>query len=156
MKNNGPNYFLKNHGDRFWIHTFEYNLNDVFNYYSYVSIDFDDDGDLDIITNSSPVRIYKNNHSRENSLSLSFLSEKGGENFISTKVILKESNGEKQFLRRVQKTGGFLSFSSNQLYFGLGEGDNEKFSAEITWPSGKKSYLKNKLKRGYKYLIIKH
>ena len=155
-KYNGPNYFLKNYGDRFRIHTFEYNLNDIFNYYSYVSIDFDNDGDLDIITNSAPIRIYKNNHSGKNSLSISFLSKNESENFISTQVILKESNGEKQFLRRVQKTGGFLSFSSNQLYFGLGKEDKERFSSEIIWPSGKKSYLKNKLKRGYKYLIIKH
>ena len=154
---NGPNFFLKNTGEKFLVQTFEYNLNDLFNYYSYVPIDFDNDGDLDIITNSSegPVRVYKNNHSGKNSLSIRFFSKNGNENFISTQTILRGQTGKKKFMRRVQKSGGFLSFPSNQLYFGLGKG-REKFSAEIIWPSGKKSYLNNKMKRGHQYLIIKN
>ena len=71
---NGPNYFLKNERNKFLVKTFEYNLNDIFNYYSFTPIDFDNDGGLDIITNSSegPVRVYKNDHGGKNILASDF------------------------------------------------------------------------------------
>ena len=57
-------------------------------------------------------------------------------------------------MRRIQKSGGFLSFPSERLHFGLGEG-KESFSTEIIWSSGKKDQLHIRLKRGYHYLVVK-
>ena len=150
---NGPNYFFKGDGKSFQEQTFQYNLNDQFNYYSFVPTDFDNDGDLDIIVNSSegPIRIYKNHNSSKNSLNLVFESRYGNQNFVSTKVILREK--EKGWTRRIQYSGGFLSFPSDRLYFGLGKGEG-KLSAEIIWPSGGKTFLKHKLQRGMQYRIV--
>ena len=147
---NGPNYFLKNNGVKFIKKTFEFGLDSEFNYYSFVPIDFDNDGDLDIIVNSAegPIRVYKNNHAAKNSLSIRFLSK--GRNFNSTKVILK--SGKKHWMRKVQHSGGYLSSPSNRLYFGLG-GKGE-FSASIILPSKKKIDLAFKLKSGFQYLIV--
>ena len=151
---NGPNYFLKNeNGEKFHVKTFEYNLDDQFNYYSFVPTDFDNDGDLDIIVNSAegPIRIYKNHHSDKNSLSLNFRS-RNGRTFHFTQVILRSE--DKQFTGRVNLSGGYLSSCSSQLYFGVGN-SKKNFSTTILWPSHEKTDLKHKLEGGYQYLLIK-
>jgi hypothetical protein len=103
-------------------------------------LDFDEDGDLDIITNEMIDRPQ---------VLVSDLSTKRPIHFIKIKLIGSVSNrdglgatvkvraGSRTYTRYHDGKSGYLSQSSIPLYFGLAEAEKAD-SIEVTWPSGTK------------------
>ncbi len=96
--------------------------------------DFDNDGDMDIVTNNSnaPATFYQNNvNSTANFLKLKFNYKKGNTFGIGTKVI-SYHNGIKQY-KQLFTSKGFQSSSEAIIHFGYG---NIKMvdSIKIIWP----------------------
>jgi len=96
--------------------------------------DFDNDGDLDIVTNNinSPATFYQNTvDSTANYLKLKFTYKKGNNFGIGTKVI-SYHNGIKQY-KQLFTSKGFQSSSEASIHFGYGETEVID-SICIIWP----------------------
>lgn len=107
-------------------------------------IDFDNDGDLDLLitTNNGPARLLRNDNANQNDiLRVKLVGVRSNRDGIGAKVFAKPSNGARQFA--MVKTGSsYLSQSELPITFGLGKPEAGKtVSLEIFWPSGQKTSL---------------
>lgn len=131
-------FFHNQEGKGFTDKTAEFGLTDYMHTYGFSYVDFDNDGDLDIISTSlyGPLKIYRNNESSHNSISIRFQDHKGNRFGIGNKVYIKYGpNSSKKQMRELKLGGGFISFDPATLHFGLG---NHKQVDEIVvvWSTG--------------------
>jgi hypothetical protein len=105
--------------------------------------DFDNDGDIDLVTNNSnaPATFYKNTiDSLATFLKLKFNYEKNNINGIGTKVI-SYHNGMKQY-KQLFTSKGFESSSEAIIHFGYGTAKIVD-SIKIIWPDNTTQTIKN-------------
>jgi hypothetical protein len=136
-QNIGYNVMLKNNGDQtFTQKQFDWNLNDPFDQFSFTMIDFDNDGDLDIIANGSvgPIRIFENQLNSNNSIAFQ-IKDKSHSQGLHAKITIETKSGQKM-LREIKAGGGYQSFDSYRAYFGIGAEESIK-KIDITLASGK-------------------
>ncbi len=104
--------------------------------------DFDNDGDLDLITsNNGPARLLRNENGNQNDLlRVKTVGTRSNRDGIGAKVTLKTANGK---LFSLVKTGSsYCSQSELPLTFGLGAPEERRsLSLEIVWPSGQKDSI---------------
>jgi hypothetical protein len=136
------NYIYKNNGDlTFSKKIEEWGLNDPSFSNGVAYVDFDNDGDLDIITNNlhDKAGIYKNN-ANSNYLQINLNGSSTNPLGIGAKVYVT-SGQETQFIE-LYLARGYESSVSKILNFGLG---NESMAEKIVvqWPDGKSSTLEN-------------
>ncbi len=96
--------------------------------------DFDQDGDLDIVVNNINQEAFLLENTTDGSSNFLAVNLKGNEQFNvvkGAKVIL--SAGGEVITKELQTTRGFLSSSSSQLHFGLGQ-IQQVDSLTIIWP----------------------
>ncbi len=111
-----------------------------------VYADFDNDGDLDIITNNinEPAFIYENKSNTTkgttNYIKLKLKGPQSNINAIGAKVLVHAQN--KTQLSEIYPTRGYLSSVTSTLHFGLGNLSTID-SIEILWPGGLRSIRKN-------------
>lgn len=115
---------------------------------SSVLFDYDNDGDLDIITNdfNSEPLVLESDLTKQKSirfLKVRLIGSKSNRDGLGAKVVLQA--GDRQFIRFHDGKSGYLSQSSMPLYFGL---DNQEVidKIEIDWPSGKKQTVAGPIK----------
>ncbi len=98
-------------------------------------VDFDNDGDLDLITNNSNdgVGLYRNNSNR-NYVVVDLQGPVNNPFAIGAKVFV--SQGENTQLQQMYMTRGYQSSVSRRLHFGLGD-SAENISITVEWPDGK-------------------
>jgi hypothetical protein len=116
----------------------------VFNSNGVATADFDNDGDLDFVTNNmdSEATLYESLASNGNGgNSLKFILKGSGKNLqaLGSKVEVTSSKG-KQW-QELYAVKGYLSSVDTPLVFGLN--DAIVASAKITWPDGKTTILEN-------------
>jgi len=125
---------------------------------SYVYIDYDRDGDLDIVTNSldAPLRVYRNDTDNGAQAIAFVLQDKKNANpyAVGARLIITyDLDGqEKQQMGIVKGSGGFKSLSAFKTHFGLGKASMVK-KVEITWPEGGKDTLEGNFNAGGLYVI---
>ena len=97
--------------------------------------DFDNDGDLDIITNNinEEAFLYENTAKKQSSVSVMLQGNKEFASVKGSKVSLYYAKG--LLSKEVQTTRGFMSSSSHRVNFGLGA-NNVIDSMVIRWPDG--------------------
>ncbi|MEL7248434.1 MAG: CRTAC1 family protein [Bacteroidota bacterium] len=102
-------------------------------------LDFDHDGDLDVIINEfqGPARFFVN-QSEDNgnnwiSVKLQGTGKRSNPDAIGAQVIVELPDGRKLW-REVHSTDGYLSVHPKTLHFGLGQ--HQKVNLEIIWPDG--------------------
>ncbi len=104
-------------------------------------LDFDNDGDLDLVFNvsNSPARLLRNDGGNANDmLRVKLVGTRSNRDGIGAKVTLKLPNGAHQ-LQMVKSGSSYLSQSEFPLTFGLGKpAPGKVVSLEIVWPSGRK------------------
>lgn len=148
----GWNVFLKNFdGTRFEPKQFSLGLVDDFGLYSFSLLDFDHDGDLDIIGNSAegPVQVYVNNHGRK-TIAVSLEAHSGNRLAIGAKIIVT-SDSQSQ-IREIKASGGYQSFDPPIAYFGLGDAENVS-GISVQWPDGKRTEIQKSLATSKHYKI---
>jgi hypothetical protein len=97
--------------------------------------DFTHTGRLDIVTNNFNDQPYffKNQFPRRNYIAFRLSGTKCNRDAIG--AVVRLHMGREVMVRQVQAAGGYLSQSSNELHFGLGDRDKVDL-VEIRWPGG--------------------
>lgn len=138
------NYFYENNGNlTFSKRNQEWGVEKIDASNGAAYADFDNDGDLDLVTNNmdDPASIYRNN-SREMGLGHFIKIElKGPENNpngIGSRISLRKGNQTQIVEQYVSR--GFQSSVDHILHFGLGNHE-ENIIIEILWPDGSKQQI---------------
>lgn len=114
-----------------------------------LTLDLDNDGDLDIVINNlnDKVSIYENHTmdlGKVNYLKIKFLGSKTNRNGIGARATVFVK-GELQLQENKLTSGWLSSKNSGTLHFGLG--NNEQIdSIRVVWPNGKTQTIKNPAK----------
>ncbi|TGV04377.1 VCBS repeat-containing protein [Flavivirga rizhaonensis] len=141
------NYFFKNNGDLTFEDTSDKWINSKPTFSNGATYaDLDNDGDLDIVVNNinDEATVLQNNArnlNKGNFLEISFSGPEKNKFGIGAKVNVYLENGVKM-VRQLMNTRGFLSSTSNNLHFGIGEYKTIK-KVQIIWQDGKKEELTN-------------
>jgi hypothetical protein len=117
----GFNVVMRNRqGEGFEQKQFSWNLDDPFYLFSFAYIDFDNDGDLDIIGNSSigPVQVYENRLNEHGSIAIAVRKAEGNTQGLHSRITIEDDQGRAQF-REIKAGGGYQSFDPYRAYFGL-------------------------------------
>ncbi|OUS26499.1 hypothetical protein A9Q99_18365 [Gammaproteobacteria bacterium 45_16_T64] len=132
-----------------------FGLEDYLNTPSYVYIDYDLDGDLDIIATAvvGPVRVYENREFKNHSINIELNDSVGNVFGIGSKVIIEFKDGSKQ-LRELKASGGFLSHDAPVLHFGLNQKE-EISSLQIIWSTGETSVIPQNIAGDHYYRIVR-
>ncbi len=107
-------------------------------------LDFDNDGDLDLLltTSNGPAKLLRNDNGNQNDmLRIKTIGTRSNRDGIGAKITVTTSEG--LHLHRLVKSGSsYLSQSELPVTFGLGKPRaNKVVSLDIVWPSGKKESL---------------
>ena len=107
-------------------------------------LDFDNDGDLDLVFNisNSPARLLRNDGGNANDmLRIKLIGTRSNRDGIGARVTVKLPNGHPQ-MQMVKSGSSYLSQSELPLTFGLGKPAPDKVvSLSIAWPSGHKDTI---------------
>ena len=154
MKEFGWNVYLHNDRGKFAQKQFSAGLTNDFNLFSFVLIDYDHDGDLDIIGNGAegPPQVYENQSAGENhSIAFALDSPRGNTANLNARVIIHPSSGPAQ-IREIKAGGGYQSVDAPIAFFGLGAA-TEVTSVEIQWPGGRRYEIHDALTADALYRI---
>ena len=137
-KNIHSNVFYHNQkGQRFKQSEMIFGLENYINTPNFTYLDFDLDGDLDIVSSgimSAPF-VYINQGTKNNSVSFVLRDELGNKFCIGCKIIINYNNGKKQQIRELKLSGGFMSYDEPVAYFGV-ENDKNINGIKIIWSTG--------------------
>ncbi len=152
----GFNVYMHNvQGKRFEQRQFSQGLVDDFGIYSFTFVDYDNDGDLDIIANGAvgPVRIFENRGTQgRHSLAVSVNDVRGNRLGIGAKVFIRYAGGSGQQVREIKASGGYLSFDAPVAFFGLGEVDRVE-QIRVRWRDGTETSVPGPFAAGYHYRV---
>jgi len=152
------NFFHNQNGKSFTPAETEFGLDDRDHSSSYTYIDIDRDGDLDIIANTlyGPFKIYTNNNTPGNSVTLKLIDNLGNRFCLGCTVIIRYGpDGKRHQMREIKTGGGFHSYDAPVAHFGLGEYETIS-QIEITWSTGETSILKHDFTANHEYTTIRH
>jgi enediyne biosynthesis protein E4 len=109
-------------------------------------LDFDNDGDLDLVltTSNGPAKLLRNDNGNQNDmLRIKTVGTRSNRDGIGAKITVTTSEGLRLF-KMVKSGSSYLSQSELPVTFGLGRPRPDKFvSIDILWPSGKKESARN-------------
>ena len=135
-------YFSNRKGQGFVDKTDEFGLDDYMIVSAYTYVDFDNDGDLDIITNSvnGPLKAFVNNEPSNNSISVDLRDHRGNRFGIGSKVIIHYGGASRRQVREIKAGGGYMSYDPPVAHFGLGAFE-EVNRMEIIWSTGERTEI---------------
>jgi hypothetical protein len=109
-------------------------------------LDFDNDGDLDLVltTSNGPAKLLRNDNGNQNDmLRIKTIGTRSNRDGIGAKITVTTSEGWHLF-KMVKSGSSYLSQSELPVTFGLGKPRaNKLVSLDIVWPSGKKESIRN-------------
>jgi uncharacterized membrane protein YraQ (UPF0718 family) len=153
------NLFYKNKGNGFFEDlTKQSGLEDYLVTSAFSYADFDNDGDLDIVTipTDAPIQFYKNN--TQNSSIQFVLQDVSSRNTqaigAQVTIFYKEDGAEKKQTQWLKMGGGFKSYNQMLLNFGM-KGVQKVDKVIIKWRDGTESVIEGELKVNKRYKIIK-
>lgn len=149
-------YFKNVEGNRMENKSKQTGLNSRIPSNAWCSIDYDNDGDLDILLAPfiGPAVIYRNNtNSSKNSIAFELNDDLGNYYGLNSRVyIYYGSESSKHQMREVQIAGGSKSFNSSTVYFGLNEFEKVT-KLKVVWSTGEETEFIRDFNAGNKYII---
>ena len=111
---------------------------------SAVTLDLDQDGDLDIVTNElfgRPQLLLSNLSLKRalHAISIRLRGTRSNRQGIGARVTVVLPDG-RRILKQMDGKSGYLSQSDLPLYFGLGDAD-QAARIEVVWPSGRRQSI---------------
>jgi len=153
-----PNIFLKNNfGKKFSNQSAQFSLDDTVSTSSYLVLDIDMDGNLDIVSSgvNTQARVFMNKSNINKSLYIKLKDFKGlNSHGIGSTVKVVTSTG-KTLTRELKASGGFISHNDYTIHFGLGEEDQFIKEIQIYWPNQKIHKIKKMIKPNTLIEIVK-
>ncbi len=149
------NFFHNQNGKSFTQDQAEFGLDDRDHSSSYTYIDIDRDGDLDIIANTlyGPFKVYTNNNTQGNSVTVKLVDEQGNRFCLGCTLIIRYGpDGKRHQMREIKTGGGFHSYDAPIAHFGLGKYETIS-QIEITWSTGQSSILDHNFPANHEYII---
>jgi uncharacterized membrane protein YraQ (UPF0718 family) len=149
------NFFHNQNGKSFTPAQTEFGLDDHDHSSSYTYIDIDRDGDLDIIANTlyGPFKVYTNNNTQGNSVTIKLIDERGNRFCLGCTLIIRYGpNGKRHQMREIKTGGGFHSYDAPVAHFGLGKFKTLR-QIEIIWSTGETSKLEHEFSANHEYTI---
>ncbi len=151
-------FFHNMKGKVFKKDTQTFGLTDYADTSNYTYNDFDFDGDIDIISQGfmSPIRVFRNNEQKNKSITFLLNDFKGNRAGVGAKVIITyiENGVEKKQLRELKSGGGFGSYDTNVIHFGLAD-VNQVEAVEVKWITGEPTIIRKKMLAGQHYIITR-
>jgi uncharacterized membrane protein YraQ (UPF0718 family) len=153
-----PNMFFHNEeGEYFTLKHFSYGLDDFDHSSGFTYLDLENDGDIDIIGNTTHggLKVFKNNLNNANSIIFEINDEVGNSGCIGCKIFIAsvdEQGVEHKQIREIKGGGGFLSFDAPYAHFGLGT-HSAVSRMGIMWSTGERDMITQTFEPGYKYII---
>jgi hypothetical protein len=151
-------FFRNQRGERFIEETDAAGLQNYMLQSGFVRIDFDNDGDLDLITNSmnGPIWLYINNEAENSSILFELRDHRANRYCIGCKIrITYGGSTARRQLREVKSGGGFVSIDAPFTHFGLGS-ERQIEAVEVTWSTGAKTIIDGPLPADTLYTITRH
>jgi hypothetical protein len=148
-------FFHNQAGQGFLAREQEFGLVNLRKQHAFVYLDFDRDGDLDIISRSlgGEFDLFINQVQEQHSISFEFRDALGNHFGIGNRVtIFYGADGERHQLREINASGGFVSFNPSVAHFGLGPYDRVN-RIRIDWGDGSVSVIDQPLEAGHHYII---
>ena len=150
------NNFFHNQNGKFFVQAQEeFGLDDHDHSSSYTYIDLDRDGDLDIIANTlyGPFKVYTNNNTEGNSVTIKLVDEQGNRFCLGCTLIIRYGlDGKRHQMRTIKTGGGFHSYDAPIAHFGLGKYKTIQ-QIEITWSTGETSTLEHQFLANHEYTL---
>jgi hypothetical protein len=150
------NYLYRNdRGTGFTDVSIESGITDYFPTSAYSYVDYDNDGDMDMIAVPihGPVWIYENRSTMNNSIDFELRDERGNAFGIGSKIVIRYGDGQHQ-MREIQPGGGFISFDTPIAHFGLGDADRVT-SIEIEWSTSERTEIRGDFTAGSLYRVTR-
>ena len=150
--------FLNRGGSGFDDVTIDSGIMDYFPTSAYTYVDFDNDGDLDIV--AAPIHgiiwVFENQTQNKNAIAFELRDFQGNRFGIGSKVIIHygDENDERHQMREIQGGGGFISWDPMVAHFGLGDLDSVR-RVEIHWSTGDRTELDMEFEAGATYRITR-
>jgi len=121
---------------------------------AYLYLDYDQDGDIDIISapHIGPIKVYDNN-TQGNSIAFEIRDSIGNSYGVGTKVFIYYGDGRTQ-MKEIVASGGCKSFDLMEAHFGLGT-HTEVNKLRILWSTGEETSIVHPLSAGAKYVITR-
>lgn len=154
MSTRETNRFFRNEqGQGFSDQTESSGLHSLMDTYTYAYVDWDQDGDLDIIMVPAvgAIRLYENTLAQSNAIVIELRDELGNRFGVGSRVEIRYGNNLAQ-MRELQLGGGFLAFEAPLAHFGLGDADRIH-SLTVHWSTGEVTTINEPLAAGARYTI---
>jgi hypothetical protein len=148
-------FFKNNQGKGFSNVTAQFNVLDFEPTIAFTYIDYDNDGDLDIISYGQAGRtaIIQNNLHHNNLIQFELRDKKGNSQGIGSTIIIHYGkDSTKHQIREIKMSGGHLSFDPKIAHFGLGTWTSVS-SIDIQWSTGEKETFKGPFLSNHRYRI---
>ena len=148
-------FFHNQAGQGFLAREQEFGLVNLRKQHAFVYLDFDQDGDLDIISRSlgGEFDVFINQIQERHSISFEFRDALGNHFGIGNRITLfYGEDDERHQLREIKASGGFVSFAPPVVHFGLGPYERVK-RVRVDWSDGSVSTIDEALEAGHKYII---
>lgn len=152
----GSNLYFRNTREpetRFEEVTKEAGLTDWLATCSFTYLDFDRDGDLDIVSLpvNGPIRVFENRGATGHSIAFELRDRIGNRFGIGSKIVIRYGDKKRQ-IREIQPGGGFKSFDPAVAHFGLGQHERVDM-IEIEWSTGESATVSGPFLAGRAYRI---
>ena len=141
------NKFYHNRAGKFADATDAFGFHDLVPSYSYLSFDYDRDGDIDVVRDISASRmiVHRNDRPAGKALWVHLRDYKGNRMGVGATVFICTGNAKsvrpgKCQMRDIKASGGFQSFDPIAAHFGLGGG--KVGLIQIRWPDGEQSDIR--------------
>ena len=131
-----PNVLFRNiEGTGFEEVAAEWGLDDTINTPSYTYVDFDLDGDIDIVATGvlAPPRVFVNQQNSNHSVSFWLQDDVGNAAAIGAVITINYNKSSQR--KELKMSGGFMSFDNPIVHFGLGSVESID-SVSVLWPDG--------------------
>jgi hypothetical protein len=152
------NVYFANRGDgHFDNETLTSGLENVLATVSATYVDFDQDGDLDIVTVpiDGPIFVYRNNTRGGNNCIIELRDQLGNHFGIGSRIIVHYGpDSNRHQMREIKSSGGFTSFDPPEAHFGLGSYE-EIDHIEIQCSAGTATELQGPFQANHRYRITR-
>lgn len=151
-------FFFRNvEGERFEERSDAFGLQSFLLQSAYVTIDGDNDGDLDLLVNGihGPLWYYRNNEASHNSVLFELRDHVGNRYCVGCKVTIEYGrDGKRAQIREIKLGGGYHSFNPAVVHFGLGDYDGIQ-AFVVHWSTGEQTRIEGRLPANARYSVTR-